>query len=314
MADLADLPAAFDGTRHDTMSKQNLEALQQIYGYMTFNNNKFGILTNWKRAIFLRRSETSNRKTLDYYLLTLDRVGQPISMLKAWVGMVLLSVDDWFYASPTTKDPAPPGRYFGTSKNAWTDRKAAITTAAAYHALPINGQYHLLDLDFRLCHFNLSSARRGANGSVVGGELLRESILSRDVDVIFKIVDVMRYPLTGDSLADEARAYTNLQHLQGRIIPKLYGFYSVWGILHLLALQPVGNSISVDEEIDQALRRKMKKALQRIHDAGFVHGDIARRNFCRRRGGAVFLVDLERCVPSQQQTQLDGEMDEVDRL
>src|ERR1700733_3012260 len=52
------------------MSRQSLEALQQIYGYMTFNCNKFGILTNWKRALFLRRSETSDRKTLEYYFLT----------------------------------------------------------------------------------------------------------------------------------------------------------------------------------------------------------------------------------------------------
>ena len=149
---------------------------------------------------------------------------------------------------------------------------------------------------------------------MVYGQLLRQSILNRDVDVIFKIVDVMRYPLTKNSLAGEAQAHANLQDLQGHIIPKLYGFYSVWGILQLLALQPVGNNISDDEEIDQALRRKMKNALQRIHNAGFVHGDIARRNFCRTRGGDVFLVDLERCVHSQQQSQLDGEMDEVDRL
>lgn len=44
---------AFNGTRDDTLSKQSLEALQQIYGYMTFNDNRFGILTNWQRALFL---------------------------------------------------------------------------------------------------------------------------------------------------------------------------------------------------------------------------------------------------------------------
>lgn len=199
-------------------------------------------------------------------------------------------------------------------RNTWNARKAAIRTAGEYHALPINGQYHCLNLDFCLCRFNLSSARRGVNGSMVYGQLLRQPILNRNVDVIFKIVDVMWYPLTGNSLAGEAQAYVNLQDLQGHIIPKLYGFYSVWGILQLLALQPVGNSISDDEEIDQALRCKMKNTLRRIHNAGFVHGDIARRNFCRMRGGDVFLVDLERCVRSQLQSQLDGEVDEVDRL
>jgi hypothetical protein len=49
---------------------------------MTFNNNKFSILTNWRRALFLRRAETFGRKTLEYYTIKLDAPGQPISMLK----------------------------------------------------------------------------------------------------------------------------------------------------------------------------------------------------------------------------------------
>lgn len=41
---------------------------------------------------------------------------------------------------------------------------------------------------------------------------------------------------------------------------------------------------------------KMKAVLLRIHNAGFVHGDIARRNFHRMDRGDVFLVDFERDV------------------
>jgi hypothetical protein len=92
------IDATFCGTCSDAVTEQSLDALQQIYGYMTFNENKFGILTNWQHALFLRRAETPDRKTLEYYLIELDG---PISMLKAWVGMVLLVEDDWFYASPT---------------------------------------------------------------------------------------------------------------------------------------------------------------------------------------------------------------------
>ena len=35
----------------------------------------------------------------------------------------------------------------------------------------------------------------------------------------------------------------------------------------------------------------MKSALARIHSVGYVHGDIARRNFCKKAN--VVLVDLE---------------------
>ena len=59
--------SAFEGTRRDNPSQQSLDALKQIYGYMAFNN-KFGILTNWRSALFLRCAETSDRKTLKYDL------------------------------------------------------------------------------------------------------------------------------------------------------------------------------------------------------------------------------------------------------
>jgi hypothetical protein len=273
---------------------------------MTFNENKFGILTNWQRALFLRRAE----KTLEYYLVELDG---PISMLKAWVGMVLLAEGDWFYASPTISS-APPDRNFGTSAGAWKERKKAAENTQEYHMLPINNNYQRLPLDFRLCRFDLSSARRAEKGCVVTARLLSSSIGKRHLHVVCKVVDGLRYPDAAILLDDEARAYAALQNLQGKVIPTLYGFYDVWGILQLLALEPVGNAILEGEEIDQSLRTKMKAALQHIHDAGYIHGDITRRNFCSTESGDVFLVDLETCRPCGNPSELVDEMNEVDGL
>ena len=98
------------------------------------------------------------------------------------------------------------------------------------------------------------------------------------------------------------------------MIPTLYGFYNVWGIPRLLALEPVGKAISEDEEIDQTLRMKMKAALQGIHTAGFVHGDVVRRNFCRTEEGRIFLVDLEMCRRVENPSELVDEMNKVDGL
>jgi len=305
--------AAFNGTCDDTLSQQSLHALEQIYGYMTFNNNKFGILTNWQCALFLRHAETSDRKALEYYTIELDRPCQPISMLKAWVGMVLLAEDDWFCASPT-KSPAPPGRNIGTSTAAWKEWKGPVGVAQGYHMQTVDGEYQCLALDFRLCCFDLSSACRGANGCVVNTQLLASSVGKRDLQVVCKVVDGLHNPNVANSLADEAHAYAVLQNLQGKVIPTLYGFYEVWGILRLLALEPVGNAIPEGEQIDLRLRKKMKAALHHIHDAGFVHGDVARRNFCRTESGDIFLVDLERCQRSKNPSELDDEMNEVDGL
>jgi hypothetical protein len=112
------LPTLRERRHRSTLGQQSLDALEQVYGYMTFNDNKFGILTNWQRAWFLRRTETPQRKTLEFYLVELDGPNSPISMLKAWVGMVLLANDNWFYASPALYSPPPPARQFVSSNAA----------------------------------------------------------------------------------------------------------------------------------------------------------------------------------------------------
>ena len=68
------------------------------------------------------------------------------------------------------------------------------------------------------------------------------------------------------------------------------------------------------EQINQTAGTNMKAALPRIHDLGYIHGDIACRNFGRKSSGEVFLVDLERCQRSVDPSELDDEMDQVDRL
>jgi len=69
----------------------------------------------------------------------------------------------------------------------------------------------------------------------------------------------------------------------------------MWGMLHLLALEPVGQVISEDRVITDDLRHKMITALHHIHDAaGYLHGDIVKRNFCEK-GDKVFIINLGRC-------------------
>lgn len=240
-ADLVNPIAAFHSTENDTLSEQSVHALQQTYGYMAFNNNKFGILTNWKHALFLRRAETPDRKTLEYYLVELNRAGQPISMLKVFVGMVLLAEDDWFYPCPTLF-PAPLNLSFGTSPAAWKNRRAAVAVAGGYSMQPVNGAYQRRPIDFHLCCLDPRSARPRVDGCVVTATLLSQSAGFPDLNVVCKIADALHSADAASSLNDEACTYAALQDLQGKVIPTLHGFYEVWGILQFLALEPVGNA------------------------------------------------------------------------
>jgi len=108
-------------------------------------------------------------------------------------------------------------------------------------------------------------------------------------------------------LNKEVQNYATLAHLQGQVIPQVRGYYNIWGLLRLLALEDVGFMIPEAEPIDARIRRKMRSVLIRIHTEGYVHGDIERRNFCRK-GRAIFLVDLEQLrlgTPIEMQAELD---------
>jgi len=198
--------------------------------------------------------------------------------------------------------------------SASNQQKKDIKITEEYLPHLVNGEYQCLPLDFHLCHSDLTSAHRGANCCVVHGRFPQQSISEDDFHVIYKAVDVLRDIDAAGWIEDEAHAYAALRDLQGRVIPTLYGFHDLWGILHVLVLQPVGETIQEDDEIDEMLRVKMREALRCIHEAGFVHGDVARRNFCRTDSGDVFLVDLERCRAAENLCQMEDEMREVDRL
>ncbi len=69
-APLEDLPAYFQRKAHKIVrERQSIDAVFQLYGYMTFNENKYGILNNMEHAWFFQRVGTaeSQGKTLQYY-------------------------------------------------------------------------------------------------------------------------------------------------------------------------------------------------------------------------------------------------------
>lgn len=275
---------------------QCVEALQQIYGYMTFNDDKYGVLSNFHRAWFFQRVEGG---TLCYAEpIDLNNSATSPSILKAFVGIVLLAESNPFHASPT-------------GPTALDDRRKAVKKAGDYLAPDEGGAYKCLDLDPRLCDFRRSTVRHTVRGFLVETNLLHARP-TRNFGVMCNAVDMFQDQTAIAALEDESRVYLALRHLQGRCIPKVYGYFNVWGILRLFALENVGKAIS-DKPISSSLRRKMKAAIKHLHNAGYIHGDIERRNFYIKEG-QVFIIDLEYCQKTQDQTRMRDEMASVDAL
>jgi hypothetical protein len=312
-APLEDLPAYFQpyfqrNDRVKGLGRRSIDAVLQLYGYMTFNDNKYGILNNMQYAWFFQCVETADRKgrTLQYYGpidFDVDSVHTP-SMLKAYVGTILLAetASTWFHTSPD--------RYFRSSDTAIRYRDIAIVRAQSYNSTPVAGSYPVLPLDPWLCHFSRSSVRHSPERGCTLRATLERS--GNNLKVFYKIVDLFRSYDAVCALDTEVRNYAALKNLQGVAIPRVHGYYDVWGLLKLLALQVVGTAIPEDAPIDAEMRIRMKSALSRIHSAGYVHGDIARRNFCQK-GKRMFLVDLETLAVGST-VKMEDELAAVDAL
>ena len=152
------------------------------------------------------------------------------------------------------------------------------------------GSYPVLPLDPLLCYSNHTSVRHSSErGFTVRAKLSRIIAARGNLAVFCKIVDLFHSHGAVDVLDMEARNFAALQTLQGLVIPRVYGYYDVLGLLELLALEDFGTAIPEDVPID--VQTRMKNTLIRIHSVGYIRRDIARRNFCIF--DMVFLVDLQ---------------------
>jgi len=68
-------------------------------------------------------------------------------------------------------------------------------------------------------------------------------LFTGDLDVFCKVVDLAQRGNSLDMLNKEVQNYATLAHLQGQVIPQVRGYYNIWGLLRLLALEDVGSEL-----------------------------------------------------------------------
>ncbi|KAJ3176790.1 hypothetical protein HDU85_006543 [Gaertneriomyces sp. JEL0708] len=259
-------------------------AISQLYGYMTFNCLRYGILTTYNSTWFFQRSFAPQGGVLEVSERFTPLRNNGRELIQALFTIVRLAEAEWFYVSPT-HSPAPSPSL----------SRRAPTTIDPYE---LQKRFPYSDVKF------VKGKARSRAGAIVAG-------LFRGTNAFMKTVDISKHDDLALELAHEVSVYQTLSALQGTILVNVLGYAEVWNMLRMLVLEPFGepvSSVNVVEAKDGCLQ-----ALQALHQAGYCHGDIKLANFLFSNG-EVRIIDFGFAAPLQAQEQAQNEMRQLRNL
>lgn len=139
---------------------------------------------------------------------------------------------------------------------------------------PYKGAELTID-DLRDMHIDHSIA---GNNTLMRGTFRGQKCFMKVVDVNTEVFRIL--------VQNELDVYQHLTELQGRSIPKLFGYGFLPGLLDVLILEDCGGPSDISTEDD------LVRLLNEIHARDVLHGDVARRNIVRRSSGGEVLIDF----------------------
>jgi hypothetical protein len=106
---------------------------------------------------------------------------------------------------------------------------------------------------------------------------------------------------------NEYRAYSRLKSIQGRLVPRCYGLFTLFfpdrpqsldHCINVLLLQNVGtpppDSLLLGPATKGRMVQSMRSAFKQVHSCNILHGDPALRNVVFNKSGKAFLIDFEK--------------------
>ncbi|KAI3657640.1 hypothetical protein MP638_001359 [Amoeboaphelidium occidentale] len=245
----------------------------QIWGYMTVNHLKYGILTTLNDTYFFRRVEhqvgSASKLEVSHCLST--GLSQ-LPFMTAWLYIISLAVESHTYASPYTS-PAM-SRKMIKKGDPYTVQEVSLSDIYFTQAGPLN---------------LVSRANIGSSKS------------PRIVHV--KFFDVSKDENASEKFHCELAAYKKLESLQGTTVPKLYGSFIASGFLYGLFLEPCGDEIT--QQIFEERRALIKTLFVQIHSCGVAHGDIACRNIMVDGANKIKIIDFDSSYLQTDETDLE---------
>ncbi|KAK6343588.1 hypothetical protein TWF730_011179 [Orbilia blumenaviensis] len=272
-----------------------VKAVSQLYGYMTFNNLVYGGLCNYEALYLFRRTGDSGLEVSPPFLYS-DRSTQSIVAALAYI-CKRVAQEQFFHYSPVERGPPE-------------------TQTLALDDLEVEGSWdEKLTVPWGSMILRLSGAGRKNIATVMSGEIRpRQGAGFRySCPAFFKVYDIAK-PSNLDLANTEITAYTRLESLQGRYIPRLYAAGTTWRSLKILVMEDCGET-AYDENMSKELWSQARKAIVAFHRLGAIHGDIRIDNFAIAKG-SIRVIDLGLCrqgTLAEQAAELAG-FDRMERV
>ncbi|KAI3641993.1 hypothetical protein MP228_011548 [Amoeboaphelidium protococcarum] len=244
-----------------------IRAVEQVYVYMTINRHRYGVLTTFDETIFFRKVEDTDqqgRSVLECSPVIKCSQRQPYTLVAAWIYLLSLiesSGKEWLYVPPPI---------------------SSVQSAALFREAHVVS-YKSVALD-AYCHWT-NVIYRGRYGAVALGNLADQQ------GVIFKTVDLSKKPNALQKFNNEVEVYKALESLQGTVIPKFFAYGTLCGMLLVIVLENVGQTMTTEQYSER--KADVQEALDKIHALGYRHGDVRLPNMTIDSSGRVRIIDFE---------------------
>ncbi|KAF3927711.1 hypothetical protein ABW21_db0205219 [Orbilia brochopaga] len=242
-----------------------VKALHQLYGYMTWNDIQIGVLSTYESTFFFQRDIKLGLRVSRKYKHS-DTGSRSVVAALAYL-CHYVSTTGYHYCSPTD-DGSPPGTHVMT----FDPGTPLLHDGTWQKGLVIPWR----DMQIRL-HERLSQNF----ATVILAELRHRDHQSLANKQYEKPVVCKIYDLSSSTSAEQARvelkAYKHLESLQGKVIPRLFAAGLYWGMLQVFVLERCGDP--VPPKPPRGFWSKVKEAVDALHNAFVIHGDLSLDNF-----------------------------------
>lgn len=94
------------GRKQDKPTAKVVKLIQQVYGYMTFNHQRYGVVSTYDQTWYFRRMDSTTGGILEI-TDPIKRDSQNPYLLESLLTLLHLADESWFYVSPTTYSTSP---------------------------------------------------------------------------------------------------------------------------------------------------------------------------------------------------------------